>query len=188
MARAALTPSRLRRGNVNRWPLIVEYGIDRLRARFSASVDSCGAHGGCHLWTGGRKFCAGERPSEHYGKATLSVGGRQAVIGAHRLAWMLHSGGPVPDGLDVLHRCHVRLCVNPEHLKLGTNSDNMRDWVAKRRGGKAGKRRAARVRGLPLGRLARIRAELGRGGSKRAVMRRHGLSKTDILHIEEMGP
>jgi hypothetical protein len=41
--------------------------------------------------------------------------------------------GPIPDGLQVLHKCDVRLCANPDHLFLGTNQDNVNDKVAKGR-------------------------------------------------------
>ena len=51
---------------------------------------------------------------------------------AHRISWMLYRG-PIPDGLHVLHRCDTRCCVNPEHLFLGTNNDNIRDMRSKNR-------------------------------------------------------
>jgi hypothetical protein len=51
---------------------------------------------------------------------------------AHRVSWEL-TNGPIPEGLHVLHRCDVRACVNPEHLFLGTNSDNIIDKIAKGR-------------------------------------------------------
>lgn len=51
---------------------------------------------------------------------------------AHRVAWKLFRG-EIPDGMYVLHTCDVRLCVNPEHLFLGTVQDNMADKIAKGR-------------------------------------------------------
>ena len=53
-------------------------------------------------------------------------------IGAHRAAWMLYKG-EIPDGMNVLHKCDNRLCVNPDHLFLGNQKDNILDMVNKKR-------------------------------------------------------
>jgi hypothetical protein len=71
---------------------------------------------------------AGARNSDGYGKSYAGSGYRMA----HRVAWE-SSFGPIPDGLFVLHRCDNPPCVRPDHLFLGTNTDNVRDSVAKGR-------------------------------------------------------
>jgi len=76
---------------------------------------------GCWEWTG--------RTSEGYGALTRE----RTPVRAHRIAYELWVG-PIPEGLDVLHHCDNRLCFNPEHLFLGTNTDNIHDMWAKGRG------------------------------------------------------
>lgn len=63
-----------------------------------------------------------------YGKLTSE----QRVQWAHRVSWEL-ANGPVPPGLFVCHRCDNPPCVNPGHLFLGTNQDNMDDMQSKGR-------------------------------------------------------
>lgn len=47
---------------------------------------------------------------------------------AHRVSWELKNG-PIPKGLCILHKCHNRRCVNPDHLYCGTHKDNARDRI-----------------------------------------------------------
>lgn len=53
-------------------------------------------------------------------------------VAAHRYAFTL-TQGPIPTGLQILHTCDNKLCVRPDHLRLGTQKDNMIDMALKKR-------------------------------------------------------
>ena len=74
----------------------------------------------CWLWEKSLTF--------GYGNATWEG---QAIY-AHRLSWIIHNG-PIPEGMLVCHHCDVKNCVNPEHLFVGTQKDNMQDCAKKGR-------------------------------------------------------
>lgn len=78
-------------------------------------------NGGCLLWAG---------PINERGYGQIGVSGGKWRV--HRLAWAL-ANGDIPLGMHVLHRCDVRTCVNPLHLFLGSNADNVADMVNKGR-------------------------------------------------------
>lgn len=75
---------------------------------------------GCWLWTG----CVAGR----YGLIRDNHKG----LRAHRVSHQLFKG-PTPSDLEVMHTCDNPVCVNPEHLVLGTHTDNMRDMFKKNR-------------------------------------------------------
>lgn len=74
----------------------------------------------------------GAMASSGYGK--IGAGGHSGrTLSAHRVAWEIEHGQPVPNGLQVLHRCDNKKCVNPKHLFVGTQKDNLIDCLLKGR-------------------------------------------------------
>lgn len=63
-----------------------------------------------------------------YGQVARRINGKLKVYGAHRYAWM-QTHGPIPDGLHILHQCDNKLCINVEHMRLGTHRENVREAV-----------------------------------------------------------
>ena len=133
------------------------------RERFMEKVDMDGP-GGCWLWTG---YTSGKG----YG---LWDGGESRR--AHRQSYELHCGG-IPTGLCVLHRCDVRLCVNPDHLFLGTRSDNNRDMVAKGRWQHGENHYRAK---LTEEKVLEIRREHSLGVASVLLAERYGVTKSTI--------
>lgn len=100
-------------------------------ARFHAKVEK---GDGCWAWKG-----SGHKPGKPYW--VFWAAGRTWM--AHRVSWMLVSGD-IPDGLFICHHCDNHQCVRPDHLFLGTNSDNITD--AARKGRVFGQRQCDDVR------------------------------------------
>lgn len=86
-----------------------------LATRFWAKVEK---GDGCWNWTAANV--------RGYGR--ISINNR--MFRAHRVSYEMHRG-PIPEGLEICHRCDNPRCVRPDHLFVGTRSDNIRDRVAK---------------------------------------------------------
>lgn len=69
----------------------------------------------CWQWKGGT--------AGGYGK--FSLNSRKII--AHRYSYMLHNNCSIPDDVRVCHSCDNPVCCNPNHLWLGTDSDNVKD-------------------------------------------------------------
>lgn len=100
-----------------------------------------------------------------YGRLTFD--GR--MIGAHRMALSLTTGGDCP-GLFACHRCDNPVCCNPAHLFWGTHQDNMDDCAAK------GRRRGAAPK-IDRGRLLDRRAQ---GASYSVLAAEFGVNQSSI--------
>ena len=71
---------------------------------------------GCWEWIG--------TTTQGYGSFYLN-----SMCYASRASWIIHNGG-IPNNLHVLHKCDNKLCVNPDHLYLGSSTDNAIDRKA----------------------------------------------------------
>lgn len=121
---------------------------------------------GCVLWTG-------TTPGES-GYATVSIHGVRSLV--HRLAYQTLVG-PIPDGLYVCHHCDVPLCVNPDHLFLGTALANIHDCLRKGRNRTSGKLTEEKVIWI------REQLKVHRHGNMSRIARELGVSKALIRNI-----
>lgn len=93
--------------------------------RFWDRIDRDGPNG-CWLWTGSIS-------GNGYGLYYIAFGDeRRLQIGTHRLAYHL-TYGEIPPGQVVRHTCDVKLCCRPDHLVPGTQRENIRDMVLRKR-------------------------------------------------------
>lgn len=84
--------------------------VDRFWAKVNKIPD------GCWLWT------AAQFKPTGYGQFRFEGTSEKA----HRISYEILVG-PIPEGMELDHTCHNRLCVNPEHLRLATRLQNARN-------------------------------------------------------------
>ncbi|MCK4498902.1 HNH endonuclease [Candidatus Babeliales bacterium] len=90
----------------------------------------------CWLWRG-------ELVGAGYGRLRM----KEKSIRAHRFSWEFHYG-TIPKDMNVLHKCDNPPCVNPKHLWLGTQNDNIIDSVRKERSCKLTEDKVLEIRKL----------------------------------------
>ena len=91
-------------------------GIEVIECRSTPVPES-----GCWLW---------DKCVDNKGYGLFHFGGRTRR--AHRVSYELYKED-IPKGKHVLHKCDTPSCVNPDHLYIGTNDDNVQDKVRKGR-------------------------------------------------------
>ena len=114
-----------------------------------------------------------------YGYGRLGTANNKVSL-AHRVSWMIHNGN-IPEDQCVLHKCDNTGCVNPDHLFLGTQADNMHDMKAKRRA--ASGENHSHVK-LNETQVRVIRAYLGAGITGRKLAEIFGRSDVTISDIK----
>lgn len=137
--------------------------IARFQAKYTKSE-------GCWLWQASR-FPKG------YGQFVLArteYGQPRAY--AHRVAYVL-AHGDIPPGLVVMHKCDTPACVNPAHLVLGTQADNLADAMAK---GRMGGFTRPDIQKITDAQVHEIRASTEPGV---VLAKRYGVSKSCISLI-----
>lgn len=137
---------------------------------------------GCWVWTG-------DHHRMGYGRIwERTPEGRQRIRRAHHVSFEMMVG-PIPPGMNVLHRCDNPPCVRPDHLFLGTHLDNMRDMVAKGRR-RGGMRRGHRLPGarnarrkLTAKQVVAIRHRAASGERILDLAREHGFTYTGLKAV-----
>ena len=110
-----------------RWP------VTTLQEKFEQKVERI-PFSNCWIWKAWI--------NEHgYGRMRV----KNNLVLAHRVSWEIHKTS-IPKGLCVLHHCDVPSCVNPDHLFLGTQKDNILDMFKKGRGNIIGRPKLSHCR------------------------------------------
>ena len=124
---------------------------------------------GCWIWIAA---------SSNFGYGIIANG--RTTIGAHRVSYMIYKG-IIPKGVLVCHTCDNAYCVNPEHLFLGTQIDNMRDKMAK--GRHVARKSECNLSKLTKESVLQIR-ELSKSGlNNNQISKIVGTSRANISHV-----
>ena len=136
-----------------------------LAERFWPKVDKRGPRE-CWEWRAAK---------DRRGYGRIGVKSQHKTLFATRVSWEL-TYGPIPEGLCVCHTCDNPGCVNPRHLWLGTQADNLLDMKLKGRGKPYGAK-------LDAEKVAEIRLAVAGGINRRWLAEKYGVTRGTIDHI-----
>lgn len=147
--------------------------------RFLAKVDRRG-ESECWVWTASTNRGYGQFKARR-------PDGSWTTKSAHKLAYE-HFKGPVPKGLFVLHDCPSGdnpACVNPYHLWVGNQKENIEDCIRKGRFRKPTRGEASPSAKLSQQDVCALRRLLANGVTQREAARRFGVSQAQVWRIKE---
>lgn len=134
-----------------------------LEERFWKKVDKSGGPDACWLWTG-------TKTNRGYGRIRIE----SRMKSSHRVSYELYKGA-IPDGLCVCHHCDNPSCVNPDHLFVGTHTDNMHDKAIKGRNS---------LTKLTEDQVCEIRVRITNGETQTSLAKEFGVIQQTISHVK----
>lgn len=139
----------------------------RLESKVAKQTDT-----GCWIWIGAKK------PN---GYGNFYLGGR--YLPAHRAAYLIYLGD-IPEGHYICHRCDNPACVNPDHLFIGTPTENQQDmkWKGRAKGISAGREQHPNAK-LSETDILSIRRLRRSGWSLKDIAERHGITASNVSYI-----
>lgn len=152
--------------------LLERYSAEQLQAYILRRIEDLTypePNSGCHLWAGGLNGPNGYPRMP----APKARGERQRFLAPHRIVMEQKLGRRLSRSEFVCHRCDNPPCLNPEHLFIGSQDDNMADAVRKGRLGRTS-----------LQQLTQIRELLAAGIKGRDIAKQVGVSESVVSFIK----
>jgi hypothetical protein len=134
---------------------------------------------GCWLWKGA--ISTNPKLGTGGGYGVITIGGR--MYRAHRVSYHI-AHGDIHAGHVIMHQCDVRLCVRPEHLKLGDHRENMREMTARgrARGGRAPGELSTQAK-LNTDKVVEIRRRAASGEAYSDIAKAFGVARSTVHRI-----
>jgi hypothetical protein len=141
-------------------------------SEFWCRADQTGGPDACWIWLGGLTRSG-------YGQAKWAINGVRRPFKAHQIAFAV-TAGCLPRGQVIRHSCDNPRCVNPVHLVLGSQAENMADMVRRGRSAKGEGHSQAKLTEQQVIEIRRLRTL---GYSQRVIGVMFGVSRSAISDI-----